>query len=70
MLCAADPTHWCDSTRIRRWATTGWHATARPTLLFTDNETNTERLWGVPNRSRYVKDGIDSALIVTAAATP
>ncbi len=29
-----------------------------PELLFTENETNAERLWGVPNRTRYVKDGI------------
>jgi hypothetical protein len=27
-----------------------------PELLFTDNETNTERLWGVANDSPYVKD--------------
>ncbi|MCI0545840.1 MAG: glucosidase [Candidatus Rokubacteria bacterium] len=25
-------------------------------LLFTENETNTERLWGTPSASRYVKD--------------
>lgn len=29
-----------------------------PTLLFTENETNTERLYGVENASAYVKDGI------------
>ena len=28
-----------------------------PDLLFTENETNTERLFGVPNPSPYVKDG-------------
>ena len=27
-----------------------------PELLFTENETNTERLWGTPNESPYVKD--------------
>jgi len=27
-----------------------------PELLFTENETNTERLWGQPNASPYVKD--------------
>ena len=26
----------------------------KPDLLFTENETNTERLWGVPNRSPFV----------------
>src|SRR5215216_5984174 len=34
-----------------------------PGLLFTENETNAERLWGVPNRSRYVKDGINDAVV-------
>ena len=28
------------------------------TLLFTENETNTQRIFGVPNRSPYVKDSI------------
>jgi hypothetical protein len=32
-------------------------------LLFTENETNTERLFGTPNRTRYVKDGIDSYIV-------
>jgi hypothetical protein len=29
-----------------------------PDLLFTDNESNAQRLWGVPNPTPYVKDGI------------
>ena len=29
-------------------------------LLFTENETNTQRLFGVPCRSPYVKDGISN----------
>ena len=33
------------------------------TLLFTENETNTERIFGTPNASAYVKDGINDALI-------
>ena len=28
----------------------------RPELLFTENDTNTERLWGPPNATPYVKD--------------
>ena len=32
-------------------------------LLFTENETNTERLFGAPNRTAFVKDGIDSYLV-------
>jgi hypothetical protein len=29
-------------------------------LLFTENETNTRRIFGVPNRTPYVKDGINN----------
>ncbi|MFO1042507.1 MAG: glucosidase [Planctomycetaceae bacterium] len=32
-------------------------------LLFTENDTNTERLFGVPNHSPYVKDGINRYLV-------
>jgi hypothetical protein len=32
-------------------------------LLFTENETNAARLWGAPNPSPYVKDGIDEAVV-------
>ena len=32
-------------------------------LLFTENETNTARLFGTPNPSPYVKDGIDNAIV-------
>jgi hypothetical protein len=38
-------------------------ASGSPDLLFTDNETNTARLWGVPNRSPYVKDGIGATVV-------
>src|SRR5215203_3305203 len=34
-----------------------------PALLFTDNETNTARLWGGENRTPYVKDGIHDAVV-------
>jgi hypothetical protein len=34
-----------------------------PELLFTENETNTQRLWGVQNRTPYVKDGINAAIV-------
>src|SRR5207248_4314738 len=30
--------------------------------LFTENESNLQRLWGVPNRSPYVKDSINDAI--------
>ena len=29
-------------------------------LLFTENETNNERIFGLPNASPYVKDGINN----------
>jgi len=32
-------------------------------LLFTENETNNERIFGTPNAGRYVKDGIHNYLI-------
>ncbi|HWB84767.1 MAG TPA: hypothetical protein VG675_11550 [Bryobacteraceae bacterium] len=34
-----------------------------PELLFTENETNFERLWGVQNPSSYVKDGIHQYIV-------
>jgi hypothetical protein len=34
-----------------------------PELLFTDNETNLERLYGVPNGTHYVKDGINDYVV-------
>ena len=34
-----------------------------PELLFCDNETNSQRLWGVPGRSRYPKDGINDHVV-------
>ena len=41
-------------------------------LLFTENETNSERLFGSPNPSPYVKDGIDRRVVHgdTAAVNP
>jgi len=43
-----------------------------PTLLFTENETNSERLHGLANASPYVKDGIGAAVIdgVATAVNP
>jgi hypothetical protein len=34
-----------------------------PELLFTENETNSERIFGVPNASPYVKDGIGNYIV-------
>jgi hypothetical protein len=35
----------------------------QPGLLFTENDTNYRRLFGVDNRSPYVKDGINDAIV-------
>jgi len=32
-------------------------------LLFTENETNTQRLWGTPSSGPYVKDGINERVV-------
>ncbi len=34
-----------------------------PPLLFTENETNTRRLWGDPDGPRYAKDGINDYVV-------
>jgi hypothetical protein len=40
--------------------------------LFTENETNSERLWGIPNQTRYTKDAFHRRIIhgEEAAANP
>ena len=43
----------------RRWL----HCEGRPELLFTENETNHERLWQAENRTPYVKDAFHRYLI-------
>jgi hypothetical protein len=35
----------------------------KPTLLFTDNDTNSERIFGTPNPSPFVKDGINNYIV-------
>src|SRR5947207_5440362 len=39
------------------------YAEGAAALLFTENETNQERLFNSPNRTPYVKDGIDSYIV-------
>ena len=46
------PSFWTSRSTGRRWL----HCDGQPTLLFTENETNTERLFGDPNGPRYAKD--------------
>jgi hypothetical protein len=40
-----------------------------PEFLFTENETNHQRLFGVPNRALYVKDGINNYVVNGARDT-
>jgi len=39
------------------------HCQGTAPLLFTENETNNERLFGMPNASPYVKDGINNYIV-------
>ena len=45
------------------------HGEKEPQLLFTENESNAQRLWGVPNRTPFVKDGINDAVVHGASRT-
>jgi hypothetical protein len=47
----------------RWWAVRADGQSTAPPLLFTENETNTRRLFGWPNASPYVKDGINDAVV-------
>jgi hypothetical protein len=48
------------------------HCQGRPPLLFTENDTNNERLFGTPNPTPYVKDGINNYIVsgMQAAVNP
>ncbi len=39
------------------------HCEGSPELLFTENETNAQRLFGIENRTPYVKDGINNYVV-------
>ena len=45
------------------------HCDGNPQLLFTENDTNNERLFGTPNPTPYVKDGINN-YVVSVERTP
>ncbi len=55
-LAAAHATH----PELGEWL---FSADASSTLLFCENETNTERLFGVPNASPYVKDAVNEFVV-------
>jgi len=39
------------------------HCDGNPPLLFTENDTNNERIFGTPNATPYVKDGINNYVV-------
>ena len=47
----------------RRWGSISSNSTPAPKLLFTENETNFERLFGLRNASPYVKDSFHDYVI-------
>ncbi|HVH80282.1 MAG TPA: glucosidase, partial [Stellaceae bacterium] len=44
------------------------HCDGSPRLLFTENETNNQRIFGTPNETAYVKDGINDFVLYGRAA--
>ena len=40
-----------------------FYCDGEPTLLYTENDTNTERLFGSPNATPFVKDSINSYVV-------
>jgi hypothetical protein len=55
-ICAIDATH-------GEMGSYRFFCEAAERLLFTENETNSERLWGVPNHTPFVKDSINDSVI-------
>ena len=65
-----------DKSEVEAWhPIMGWlffHCEGTPRLLFTENETNNERIFGTPNATPYVKDGINNYVVAgrTDAVNP
>ncbi|HVZ21919.1 MAG TPA: hypothetical protein VG871_12685, partial [Vicinamibacterales bacterium] len=66
-----------DGTRVfvlqeERYGRRYLYCEGAPQLLFTENETNTQRIFGAPNRTPYVKDGIGEYVVSgkTGAVNP
>ena len=49
--------------RIPSWVTALLDCDGNPELLFTENESNAERLWGQPNATQYVKDAFHDYVV-------
>jgi hypothetical protein len=66
-ILGADPDAQAGRTVIkvehREVATRFLYCQGAPTLLFTENETNNERIFGQPNPSPFVKDGINNYVV-------
>ena len=55
---------WSDSAPpTRNWETTRFLCEGTPELLFTENESNAERLWDQPNASPWVKDAFHQYVV-------
>ena len=57
----ASPASFGQSSAI--WASAIFYCDGQASLLFTENETNTQRLFGVQNRTPFVKDGINNYIV-------
>jgi hypothetical protein len=65
-LCSASKTTSAPGVVEAQHAQLGTYTLAcdgAPEVLFTENESNAERLWGIANRTPYVKDGINDAVV-------
>ncbi len=47
-----------------RWWVVSAAGSEEPEVLFTENDTNKERLFGIPNDTPFVKDGINEAVLL------
>ncbi len=52
--------------RLGEYWLVGQPTGSEPRMLFTENESNVQRLWSEPNRAPYVKDGINDAVVYGA----
>ena len=62
-LRAVDGEHPCVHARHQALGDYWLHAEGGAELLFCDNESNAERLWGGPNASPFPKDAINEAVV-------
>jgi hypothetical protein len=58
-----NPNHAVIELQNERYGTRWLYCEGSDELLFTENETNTERLYGAPNATAYVKDGINNYIV-------